>query len=262
MKKITNVMAVAGLLLTTSTGVAFAEEARGKDNGGNKNTPIDLFLDLATDGGGNAKSTPNNNSELNTINGSGAAEKAWGFAYKPKQKGASDRLAEEGPQQLQVLNQGAGEKNNTTNIAVKNRTRNKGSWSLQAKLSGDSLTSSTGQDKISGLKVTLTEPKVQEVKDDEDGSASKLIPVEEEAVNLGVIGVQKDEEGQKIELNSSPSTLINGSDQVVQNGIYDFGFKKATIDIPEVKRIQDGGYSGLSVTWTLSNTPGAAAAAE
>lgn len=263
MKKITNVMAVAGLLLTTSTGVAFAEEARSVDNGGEKNTPIDLFLDLATNGGGDAKSTPNGNSEIKEISGSNSAQKAWGFAYVPKTKETSDRLAEEGPQAIQVLNQGDGLKEQPTNIAVKNRTRNKGNWTLKAKLSGSSFSSSEGKDAIAGLKLTLQNPQVKEVKDASGGGSSELKPVDEDAVTLGSTTLSQQKDGAPIiQLNESESQLFNGVDSVVQNGIYDFGFDKATMDIPEVKRVQDGKYSGIEIQWTLANVPGAAAAAE
>lgn len=262
MKKITNVMAVAGLLLTTSTGVAFADDSeRAVNNGGEKNTPIDLFLDLATNGGGDAKSTPNENSEIKTISGSNSAQKAWGFAYVPKTKEASDRLAEEGPQAIQVLNQGGDASSKSTNIAVKNRTRNKGTWTLKAKLSGTSFSSEEGKNAIAGLKLTLQNPQVKEVKDASEGNSSQLVGVEEGAVTLGSTTTSQQKDGNPIiQLNESESELFNGVGTVVQNGIYDFGFDKATMDIPNVKRVQDGKYSGINIQWTLANVPTAAVA--
>lgn len=155
----------------------------------------------------------------------------FGIAYHPKAFSVKEQLKETGSQSIVLTNPGT----NTNHIGVKDTTRSKHQWSLQSSLKWTGNNSGY----MDGTSIKICGGEVKENKD-------------------GVLTVIENEEVVKnediINITSSPIQLMSTNKDTIKNGVYDFGFSKVSLEIPNAGRIAQGNYFA-QINWNLSITP-------
>lgn len=255
---------VLATTLFASNGAVFATRVDTEQNQKQENQSLDTNLQLPVNGGFDGK-VPNNKSEQKNPSlgrtGSDRA-KAWGFSYVPKGMSTQNEIAlNEREAQDFNLNVHAGEESTYTgdqniHIGVKNKTRLKSGWQLQAKLEADFTTPGTmalteKNNPLTGATFKLQNIDAKENKTNEKSvvkEAVLLVPFSESELKGSV-------SGEKV-INTSATNLLDASDNIVHNAVYDFAFNGAKFNVPNTRRMPVGEYK-TKITWTLQQAPGA-----
>lgn len=133
---------------------------------------------------------------------------------------------------LKVSDINSGHQSNIGHVGVKDQTKSKNHWSLKASF----ITSSPE------LKGSSIEFKHGTVKMSNNGTLSNL-------VNGEVTGVANPN------ISNTPVTIMSAVTSKVQYGVYDYGFKDITLNIPDSSNLVSGStYAGI-VNWDLSEVP-------
>lgn len=257
---------VLATTLFASNGAVFAERTATTQTKKDVTQELDTNLQLPENGGFDGK-VPNNKSEQKNPSlgrtGSDRA-KAWGFSYVPKGMSTANEIAleERGVQNFD-LNVHPGEESTynledqNIHIGVKNKTRQKNSWTLQAKL--DAEFSYEGMVKLNEQSNPLTGAtfKLQNTQAKENKTNESTFSRE------GEIKLQELSEGElktpisgEKEINTSANNILEGNANIVHNAVYDYAFNGAKFNVPNVRRMPVGEYQ-TRITWTLQQAPAA-----
>lgn len=259
---------LGSVLVTTlfaSNGAVFADRTDTSVNQKDETQALDTNLQLPENGGFDGK-VPNNKSEQRTPSlgrTSSDRAKAWGFSYVPKGMSTQEEIALlEREQQDFDLNVHAGvqARNGDQNIhiGVKNKTRLKSGWKLQATLTSDFISKvalDEKQDRANPLQGATFKLAGTQAKENKTNEKTELKDGEIKLENLVESELNSQPSGDK-EVNTSPTDLLDGSSTVVHNAVYDLAFSGAKLSVPNTRRVPVGNFQ-TSIKWTLAQVPGA-----
>lgn len=253
-------------LLAPSVGLANADEITSKEE--STDTSVKTKL---TQNGGRDEREPNYNAEKIELRGSSDLEKSWGYAYIPKKmkiSSANNRnpLKDEGSQQIKLTGQDTADGHkgdhdtavpdfvsnpdgpqsayNTCaiHLGTKNKSRQTGAWNLTAKVN---LKDKLG-DKAAGATFTSNNTQIR------DNYDNHMTPLSDNELE---IGLQTKGTDHKISLNNDFSEIFKGKEGIVHNGTYDVAMRQCSVNIPDIRRIQNDDFN-CQITWNLAKVPG------
>lgn len=156
-----------------------------------------------------------------------------GIAYQPNAFNGKKELSASGETRIGLTNNGAP----SFHVGVKDTTRKKNNWTLKASISfneGDS------QKYLQGTTINITSGTVKK-----NNGNKTLVDLEHNEV----VGQSE------VTISKTPSLVMGADPSQTQNGVYDYGFDKAHLVIPNSENVPAGSYSG-NVTWNLEMAPG------
>lgn len=257
---------VLATTLFASNGAVFATRVDTEQTQKEENQALNTNLQLPVNGGFDGKVPNNKSTQKNPSLGRTGSDrtKAWGFSYVPKGMSTQNEIAleERGVQNFD-LNVHPGEESTynledqNIHIGVKNKTRQKNSWTLQAKL--DAEFSYAGMVKLNeqsnpltGATFKLQNTQAKENKTNES-TFSRESQIKLEELSAGELKTPVSGEAT---INTEASNILEGNNNIIHNAVYDYAFNGAKFNVPNVRRMPVGEYQ-TRITWTLQQAPGA-----
>ncbi|HFX3740558.1 WxL domain-containing protein [Enterococcus faecium] len=229
MKKCVTLFSSVLMMSTTLLGASevFADFTLVEPSSSNtQNTPVTatLTIDTAT-----VPTLPDDGTSGGHTNDN--VTSSFGIAYHPISLSGNKQLKSEGPVTVDLSNNSA----DKLHVGVKDLTRQKHGWTLRASLSCNGDTNNY----MEGTSIDLSGGKVQK---NREGS---LTPLDnEEVTGKSSVSIK----------NGIVNEVMKSDSQKIINGVYDYEFTGATLNIPEAKNVPAGTYN-VNINWSLENIP-------
>ena len=223
-------LACSGTLATA--GNVFADSATAQDTPVTAKITVDKLpetpnLPKPLPGNPDNDSTNNNNSKPVTSDAKVA------FAYIPLAMTGSAAFTNSGAASvpLSVSDAQGGHASSVGHVGVKDQTKEKNSWKLQAAFT-------TADAELAGSNITLEDGKVQM---NDKGNLTALANAEVTAVANPT-------------LTAAPTDILSADNTKSQYGVYDYQFKNAKLNVADSSKVSAGDHTG-TINWTLIDVP-------